>query len=150
MIAYSFTITDGLFSNLVNGLGKGETKYCLRESLQEKEIGIFEDMNFSELESSGRIFTDTWELRYRKIENQFNCLLVSDETLHDGFENISFQSQEVKALYDIPKAYFVESLKAIVKGESIFKEDKFAQVLMKEYQFTDAVGGSCYRLCGVR
>lgn len=150
MNCYSFRLRNNSdLQEVVNSLPTQNT-YWLRDELNQKTISKLEGSSpLNEYDWEGRIFSDSYEFRYQRRNEDFKCLYTSlgDEDWPE--QQISCKKQNIAFASEEPRAYYVESLKAIVRGESVFK-NKHAQILMKEYVFTDNVGGVGYFLCGVR
>ncbi|OZM56248.1 hypothetical protein CIB95_12555 [Lottiidibacillus patelloidae] len=148
MIGYAFLASEEKFLQLISSIQNHDT-FWLRNSLETKEIGFYNKMHqLTEFDRDGRLFTESWELRYQRNGDYFNCLLVSEQEMEENLEGIEFNNQNLEELNPRAKAYIVESLGAIVKSETVFK-DEVAKILIKEYKFNDEYGGLGYRLCGV-
>lgn len=149
MICHSFQLTKDELITVITKLN-APSAYWLREELDKKTVGYLRDSReLNENDFSGRIFTESYEFRYRKIGNKFTCLFttVGNETWPEQYSHC--KKQRVKPLSNKPRAYYVKDLKAIVKGESIFKGQDVNKILIKEFSFTDQVGSTGYVLCGV-
>lgn len=152
MKSYSFNVTyDQLQKLLISLINQDKNLIWLREHLLGKQIDKFNNLTpFEDKDLKGRIFSESLELRYQKKDDTYKCLLIGiDLELLLSELNFKFNSIDIKICHSTPKSYFVASLKSIVKGNSIFK-DKDAQVLIKEFEFKDEIGGKGFYLCGVK
>lgn len=149
MKCYSFQLTSSELEAVITNLN-APTIYWLREELDKKTIGyLYNSRELSENDISGRIFNDSFEFRYRKKSNGYTCLFTTtgNESWPEQFT--ACKKQSVEPLSNDSRAYYVKDLKAIVKGESVFKNKDINKILIKEFAFTDDIGGSGYVLYGV-
>ncbi|HFJ9404080.1 TPA: hypothetical protein ACGW3F_003163 [Bacillus paranthracis] len=151
MKCYAFQLksTDQL-QEYIDGLCRLNNEvYWLRETLSEKVIYPLHDKKqLNQFDINGRIFSESFEFRYRVNTHDVKCIFVVNE-FPDNFVNLDYKvsSMEIKE-QDGERQLFVQGLKDIVRGETIFQDEERALLCMKEYQFEDGSFG--YRLCGVK
>lgn len=150
MKCYSFRVKN--LSELQKVIEKlsDNNAFWLREELDQKTISKCDESRaISYKDWEGRIFSEDYEFRYKHHGNDYKCLFTTKVDEEWPHQQVACKQQEIAFVSKEPRAYYVENLKAIVKGESVFRS-KEAQLLMKEFVFTDEVGGKGYFLCGVR
>ncbi|WP_144974874.1 hypothetical protein [Geobacillus sp. C56-T2] len=130
------------------------TWWWLREHLEYKRLDRVEDLppfDKNGLDLAGRVFSSSVEWRYEKEGSVYRCLLASLQptTTLSTPSRGEVETMNVSSLYEEPKEIFVRSLTALMGNREEDVADGKVRVLVREYAFTDGIGGTGYMLCGV-